>query len=386
MNKVITINLGGTAFQLEDAGYDALRVYLENAKARLGGNPDRDEILSDIEMAVADKFRAQLNAHKNVVLASEVETVLEQMGPIEDESAKPESGVGTGASNPSSDAGAPTGYAVKRLYRIREGAQLSGVCNGIAAYLHVDPTFIRLAFIALTLAWGSGIFVYLVMAMIIPEAKTPEEKAAATGIPSTAQEFIRRAKEGYYEAVKSFPDRHARREWKRKFKREMREWRSSFRRECAVNLDHAREHWRQQCVAHPGAALALPLVSLLHGAILILWICAVVSLLSTSAVFGIGLPAGVPVWIAILVLIFVWGMLTWPLKAARRAFYFGAYGGGGAPWALFCVIDAFVWIAVAGTLLWLALRYLPHAKDAIQAIPNVLHEMVSSIRGWTRGQ
>src|SRR5208283_1351810 len=83
MNKVITINLGGNAFQLEEGGYDALRAYLETATARLAGNPDRDEILSDIERAIADKFRALLASHKTVVEAKEVAAVLADMGPIE---------------------------------------------------------------------------------------------------------------------------------------------------------------------------------------------------------------------------------------------------------------------------------------------------------------
>ena len=42
MNKVITINLGGNAYQLEEGGFDALRAYLETAAARLKDNPDRD--------------------------------------------------------------------------------------------------------------------------------------------------------------------------------------------------------------------------------------------------------------------------------------------------------------------------------------------------------
>jgi hypothetical protein len=49
------------------------------------------------------------------------------------------------------------------------------------------------------------LLVYVVMAFVVPEARSPEEKAAASGNPSTAQEFIRRAKEGYYEAMKGFP-------------------------------------------------------------------------------------------------------------------------------------------------------------------------------------
>ena len=59
MNKVITINLGGTAYQLEEGGYDALRAYLETAP-RHGCKAIRtaDEILADIEQAIAEKFRS----------------------------------------------------------------------------------------------------------------------------------------------------------------------------------------------------------------------------------------------------------------------------------------------------------------------------------------
>src|ERR1700728_3782840 len=83
MNKVTTINLGGNAYQLEEGGYEALRAYLETANARLQGNPDREEILSDIEQAIAEKFRALLNNFKTVIEAREVDTILAQMGPIE---------------------------------------------------------------------------------------------------------------------------------------------------------------------------------------------------------------------------------------------------------------------------------------------------------------
>jgi hypothetical protein len=106
MNKVITINLGGNAYQLEEAGYDALRAYLEAAATQLAGNPDRDEILSDIERAIAEKFRAILASYKTVVETREVETVLKEMGPIDsDTSAEPGS---TGAKSGSSDR-KPTG-------------------------------------------------------------------------------------------------------------------------------------------------------------------------------------------------------------------------------------------------------------------------------------
>ncbi len=51
MNKVVTINLNGTAYQLEEAGYEVLRHYLDAAVLSLANNPDKDEIVTDIEQA-----------------------------------------------------------------------------------------------------------------------------------------------------------------------------------------------------------------------------------------------------------------------------------------------------------------------------------------------
>ncbi len=84
MNKVITINLNGNAFQLEEGGYDALRLYLEGAARRLEANPDKDEIIADIEQAIADKCRAVLGTYKTVVETRELAQIVEEMGPVED--------------------------------------------------------------------------------------------------------------------------------------------------------------------------------------------------------------------------------------------------------------------------------------------------------------
>ncbi len=87
MNKVITINLNGNAYPLEENGYEALRTYLDTAARRLEGNPDKAEIIADIEQAIADKFRAVLGANKTVVVTAEVEQIIAEMGPVEDASA-----------------------------------------------------------------------------------------------------------------------------------------------------------------------------------------------------------------------------------------------------------------------------------------------------------
>jgi phage shock protein PspC (stress-responsive transcriptional regulator) len=387
MNKVITINLDGMAYQLEEGGYDALRAYLETAAAQLQGNPDHDEILSDIERAIGEKFRALLASHKTVVVTKEVAAVLAEMGPIEADPGKVTDPGASGAGAPSSASGpgaagkeqaAGHGGPPRRLYRIQEGAMIAGVCNGIAAHVNIDPTFVRLAFVVLTMLWGSGLLVYVVMAIVVPEARSPEEKASASGIPSTAQEFIRRAKEGYYEAVKGFPDRKARREWKRRFKREMRanadQWRYNWH-----------SYWAEHAPFHPGMGFALPVLSLLHGAATVLWLCALISLLATGAVFGLALPASVPVWVAALLLFIAYGILAGPLKAARRSCYWGL-GRPRWAWSFVFLLDALVWLAVVAALLWLAAHYFPEVRDAVHGIPALAHQASDDIRTWWHGK
>jgi phage shock protein PspC (stress-responsive transcriptional regulator) len=59
---------------------------------------------------------------------------------------------------------------VKRLYRSRRQRMLGGVCGGIAEYFGWDPSLIRIGWIVLTLLGGSGILLYLVFWLVIPDA------------------------------------------------------------------------------------------------------------------------------------------------------------------------------------------------------------------------
>jgi len=389
MNKVITINLGGSAYQLEEGGYDALRAYLETATARLRGNPDRDEILSDIERAIGEKFRALLGSYKTVIETKEVAAVVAEMGTIEADPGEATDPVAGGPGTAGEEQAAGRGGTPRRLYRIHEGAMIAGVCNGIAAYVNVDPTLVRLGFVLLTFFGGTGLFVYVVMAFVVPEARSPEEKAAASGAPLTAQEFIRRAKEGYYEAMKGFPDRKARREWKRRFKREMRGWSLSLEREMRANADQWRQnwhsHWAEHAPVHPGMGFALPMLSLLHGAATVLWICALISLLATGAVFGLALSSNVPVWVAALLLFIAYGILVSPLKMARRACY-RSFGSPRWAWSFVFLLDAVIWLAVVAALLWLAVHYSPQLREAVQGIPSLAHQAADDIRTWWKGK
>lgn len=58
----------------------------------------------------------------------------------------------------------------KRLYKSATDKKLCGVCGGIAEYFDMDPTLVRLAWVAFTLLGGSGIIAYIVAAIIMPDA------------------------------------------------------------------------------------------------------------------------------------------------------------------------------------------------------------------------
>src|SRR5687767_900856 len=82
MERVVTINLNGVAYQLDEPAYDRLRAYLDGAARELASNPDSAEILADFEQAIAEKCRRYLGPQKAVVSASEMEAVLAEMGPV----------------------------------------------------------------------------------------------------------------------------------------------------------------------------------------------------------------------------------------------------------------------------------------------------------------
>jgi phage shock protein PspC (stress-responsive transcriptional regulator) len=333
MNKVITIHLHGRAYQLEEPGYNKLQNYLDEAKQRLEKDPDKEEILADLEQALGEKLDRFLNPHKTVILETEVDQVVAEMGPVEGSAQQSQNAPG---GEPKS-AGAP-----KRLYLISEGAMFRGVCTGLAAYFNIDVTLVRVIFVVLTiLTHGAWIIIYLILMIVIPHASTSEQKAAAFGQPFTAQEYIDRARAEY----NKFADKHEWQKWKQEFKQKMRQEKWERRAQ-------KREHY----YSHPIS----PLFGLLTAVLSILWIWGLVTLLGRGIVFGYAIPAAIPLWVALLIWLCLYGFVMWPLKAARYTAYSGSqnywddYYSHGAGF-----FETVVWLAFVVVLGWFVWRYVP---------------------------
>jgi phage shock protein PspC (stress-responsive transcriptional regulator) len=387
MNKVIIINLNGNAYQLEEGGYDALRSYLDAAARRLEGNPDRDEIIADIEQAIADKIRALLSAAKTVVVTKEVGDIIEEMGPVEASGSPGDPPPGAGEKRGFQAAGSPgePPETPKRLYKIRDGAKVCGVCNGLAAYFNIDVTIVRIVFAFLVFAWGSGLLLYIVMALILPSATTPAEIAAAHGTPSaTAEEFIRRAREGYYEGMRSFGDKRARREWKRRFKSEMRGWKKDFQQQVHASADSWRHAWHPNSppgTPPPAPGAWYPVSTLLHTLLTILLVCALVSLATTHRLFGWWLPGGIPFWGWILIIVALYNFLLCPIRALHGPQPSG-YGNG--PFRCFWHIC--MWVGIIWFVIWLLNGHSGDFRDTLEHLPLKLRHAADSVGDWWNQQ
>jgi phage shock protein C len=62
---------------------------------------------------------------------------------------------------------------IKRLYRSKKDRMIAGVCGGLASYIGIDPTLVRLLFVLGMFAVGGTLLAYVVMMVVIPEEPTP---------------------------------------------------------------------------------------------------------------------------------------------------------------------------------------------------------------------
>ncbi|MCB9433887.1 MAG: PspC domain-containing protein [Ardenticatenaceae bacterium] len=67
----------------------------------------------------------------------------------------------------------------KRLVRYSDDRMFLGVASGLARYFDIDPAIVRLLFVLMALGGGHGLILYIIMAILMPEADVPVAKAAA---------------------------------------------------------------------------------------------------------------------------------------------------------------------------------------------------------------
>jgi phage shock protein PspC (stress-responsive transcriptional regulator) len=191
MNKTVNINLGGMFFHIDEDAYQKLTRYFDAIKRSLSKSSGQEEIIKDIEMRVSELLTEKQKTEKHVVTLKEVDEVIAVMGQPEDYIIE-EEGPNT---NNSSNYSAPT--TTKKLYRDKDNGMVGGVLAGLGHYFGVDKVWLRIFFLILFFAWGTGILAYIILWIVMPEAITTSEKLEMTGEPVTISNIEKKVREEF---------------------------------------------------------------------------------------------------------------------------------------------------------------------------------------------
>ncbi|WP_439183027.1 PspC domain-containing protein [Carboxylicivirga taeanensis] len=179
MNKTININIDGFAFKIEEEAYERLNNYLETIKQRLGHDEEANEVIADIEARIAELFHYKCQG--GTVSLSDVEEIIHTIGEpteiVDEEDAEFDSSESKDTSSSSS-----TYVGKKSLFRDPDDRFLGGVCAGLAAYFDVDPLVFRIiAVVTALMSFGVVAFIYLVLWIAMPKAKTLGQRIEMRG-------------------------------------------------------------------------------------------------------------------------------------------------------------------------------------------------------------
>jgi phage shock protein PspC (stress-responsive transcriptional regulator) len=178
MQKLIVVDLTGQQrpFRMHEDAYEALRRYLDQSRARLGDDPDGGEVIDDLERSIGDRLATLAGPDDRVLEAADIGTVLDEVGVVEAPADAPgqPGAPPPGAPPPPPRAARRPGR--RRLYRIREGQNIAGVCTGLAAYADLDVGLVRAIFVLLALfTAGAFILAYLVLMFVLPTVPTVQD-------------------------------------------------------------------------------------------------------------------------------------------------------------------------------------------------------------------
>ncbi|WP_425077027.1 PspC domain-containing protein [Psychroserpens sp. S379A] len=194
MNKTVNINLAGIFFHIDEDAYLKLQRYLEAIKRSFTDSQGQSEIISDIEARIAELFNERVQNEKQVIRIKEVDEIIAIMGQPEDYLVddeifedEPKTSYQKSSSHRSS----------KKFFRDTDNSYIGGVSAGLGHYFGIDAIWIRLIWILLIFGAGTGVLLYILLWVLVPEAKTTSEKLTMTGEPVNISNIEKKIKDGF---------------------------------------------------------------------------------------------------------------------------------------------------------------------------------------------
>ncbi len=201
MNKTININLGGFFFHIDEVAYQKLQRYLESISKSLSDDPQgKNEIIADIEARISELLSEKITDARQVVNESDIDDIIVIMGQPEDYA---EAEQGYNDANYSYKRNSASG---KKLFRDGDDKFLGGVASGIAHYLDLDTIWVRLALLALFVFGGFGVLLYIILWILLPEAKTTAEKLQMEGEPVNIDNIEKKIREEFNNVSENVSD------------------------------------------------------------------------------------------------------------------------------------------------------------------------------------
>lgn len=171
MKKIININLSGRVIPIEDSAYEKLQGYIESLRRHFAHEEGRDEIINDIESRIAELMNDKIRKGASCITDADIDGIISSMGRPEDfdeETADSENAQSANG-NQQYSYGSTRTSGRNRLYRDTSDKLIGGVCSGLAAYMNVDPSIVRILFAIVTFGgFGVGFLIYLILWMILP--------------------------------------------------------------------------------------------------------------------------------------------------------------------------------------------------------------------------
>ena len=145
MKKTVNVAIGGCSFVIDEDAYRTIDTYLEDYRASIASPEQSGKVMDELESRIADLLKAELGS-RQVVDQRMAEKVVGLLG-----------------------------YAR----------------SGLALYFNIDVVLVRIAFIVFAIMGTAGLWVYLALWLVAPEARTAAEKCEMRGIPATAENMRR---------------------------------------------------------------------------------------------------------------------------------------------------------------------------------------------------
>lgn len=181
MNKVVNINLNGIIISIDEVAYEQLKQYIDALHKHFSGTEGSAEIISDIETRIAELLQLKLTDNNTVILPKDVADVIAIMGnPWQMEGEEEQQYSNHSSSQSSNQNNTQNSAGPKKLKRDPHNKVISGVCGGLGNFLNIDPIIARAGFLISFFVFGSGLLLYLILWVIMPEA-TPDELPQFSG-------------------------------------------------------------------------------------------------------------------------------------------------------------------------------------------------------------